>query len=57
MDFDHRVAGTKDFWIGRRAGSVSEARLRAELAKCDVAWSDDCTGPDVVDQSKALRDR
>lgn len=36
MDFDHRDADRKEFWILQRAGSVSRDRLLAELAKCDV---------------------
>jgi len=36
MDFDHREPGTKAFWILQRAGSVSVARLTAELDKCDI---------------------
>jgi len=44
---------------GERKPKYSLAPVReklAELAKCDVAWSDDCTGPDVVAKSKALPD-
>jgi len=44
---------------GERRPKYSLAPVReklAELAKCDVAWSDDCTGPDVVATSKALPD-
>jgi Zn finger protein HypA/HybF involved in hydrogenase expression len=36
MDFEHRDPATKSFWILQRAGSVSTARLEAELAKCDI---------------------
>jgi phosphoglycerate kinase len=44
---------------GERKPKYSLAPVReklAELAKADVGWSDDCTGPDVVDKSRALRD-
>jgi hypothetical protein len=36
MDFDHREPSAKQFWILQRAGSVSAARLAAEIAKCDI---------------------
>ena len=36
MDFDHRDAERKEFWLLQRAGSVSRNRLLAELGKCDV---------------------
>jgi phosphoglycerate kinase len=44
---------------GERKAKYSLAPVReklAELAKCEVAWSDDCTGPDVVARSNALPD-
>jgi phosphoglycerate kinase len=44
---------------GERKAKYSLAPVReklAELTKGNVAWSDDCTGAEVVDQSKALRD-
>jgi hypothetical protein len=36
MDFDHREANTKSFWVLQRAGAVSRERLEAEIAKCDI---------------------
>ena len=36
MDFDHKESGGKSFWLLQRAGSVSHARLIAELEKCDI---------------------
>ena len=36
MDFDHRGSDDKSFWLLQRAGSVSHARLTAELEKCDI---------------------
>ncbi len=44
---------------GERKPKYSLAPVReklAELTKTNVAWSDDCTGPEVINQSKALRD-
>jgi phosphoglycerate kinase len=44
---------------GERKPKYSLAPVReklAELAKCEVAWSDDCTGPDAVAKSKALHE-
>jgi phosphoglycerate kinase len=44
---------------GERKAKYSLAPVReklAELTKGNVAWSDDCTGADVVEKSKSLRD-
>lgn len=44
---------------GERKPKYSLAPVRekiADLTKTNVAWSDDCTGTDVVEKSKALRD-
>jgi hypothetical protein len=35
MDFDH-INGTKEYNVGRMVGQASEARLLAEIAKCEV---------------------
>lgn len=36
LDFDHRDRKAKSFTISAYYANVSEARLRAEIAKCDV---------------------
>ena len=36
LDFDHIDRSTKSFTIGSRLAGVSEARLQAELAKCQL---------------------
>ena len=36
LDFDHRDPTTKSFAIAKRYGQVSDERLLAEIAKCDV---------------------
>jgi hypothetical protein len=39
MDFDHRSRPDKEALVGRLVDSLSERRLRAEMAKCDVVCS------------------
>jgi len=44
---------------GERKPKYSLAPVReklAELAKTNVGWSDDCTGPDALEKSRALHD-
>jgi 5-methylcytosine-specific restriction endonuclease McrA len=36
LDFDHMDPATKSFTIARRLAGVSEAKLQAELAKCQL---------------------
>ena len=36
MDFDHRDPGTKRYTISRMIGRAGEARIMAEVAKCDI---------------------
>lgn len=39
MDFDHRPGFEKEVDMNRQARWIGEARLQAELAKCDVVCS------------------
>jgi phosphoglycerate kinase len=44
---------------GERKPKYSLAPVReklAELAKANVGWSDDCTGPEVLEKSRSIRD-